>query len=217
MSSAAFVLLLKRWGWIILCGAALGGAGAWFASQTTAPLYRARAYLSMIPADMDWRIRDLTKELARNAAARFPAAALLQEVRQELALDWDDDALAQTLHASFDNVTLVMTIEALHENPQLTAALADAAARSFFAERTAYFAERDFAGSVDFARMPSEPELLRLAPNATTNALAGLTLGAGVGLALVLLLLRREEERLARPDVVERALQAPVLGVLSLD
>ena len=217
MSGAAFVLLLKRWGWIVLCCAALGGAGAWLASQTMTPLYRARAYLSMIPADMDWRIRDLTKELARNAAARFPAAALLQEVRQELALDWDDDALAQTLQASFDNVTLVITIEALHENPQLTVALADAAARSFFAERTAYFAERDFAGSVDFARMRSEPELRRLAPNATTNALAGLTLGAGVGLALVLLLLWQEEERLARPDVVERALHAPVLGVLSLD
>lgn len=217
MPGADFVLLLKRWGWIVLCSAALGGAGAWLASQTMTPLYRARADLSMIPADMDWRIRDLTKELARNAAARFPTAALLQEVRQELALDWDDDALARTLQASFDNVTLVITVEALHENPQLTVALADAAARGFWAERTAYFAERDFAGSVDFARMRPEPELIRLAPNAILNALAGLALGLGTGVALVLLLLWREEEWLARPDVVERALQAPVLAVLSLD
>lgn len=208
-------LLLRR-GWIILCGALLGAIGAWLATQTQPSLYRAHTFISMVPADMDWRVRDLTKELARNDAAQFPTRGLVQDVQTAIAPDMDVQALTQALNARFDHVTLIFTIEALHANPDMARMLATAAAQAHFAERSAYFAAQEFEGYIKLALAPAAPEVIRLSPNTRANTLAGLVLGLFAGTALVLLLYWRDEEKLARPDIAARTLDLPVLGSLAL-
>ena len=207
--------LLLRWGWVIVACALLGTAGAWIASANMSPLFRARHTISMVPADMDWRIRDLTKELAFNATARFPQPALVAQLEAEFGLPAAD--IASALRATFDNVTLIITIEALHSQSDMAGTLATAAAVAYFAEQTAYFAEQEFTGSVDFERVSTSPEIQKLAPNVLTNAMAGFVLGIAAGVALLLLLMWQEEERMVRPEVISRILELPVLGQLTLD
>ena len=99
----------------------------------------------------------------------------------------------------------------------MAGALATVAADTFFAEQSAYFVEQDFTGSVDFERISASPEIQQLAPNDWTNTLAGLVLGLAAGIALLLLFMWQEEERLARPEIISRNLELPVLGQLTLD
>lgn len=210
-----FKSLLLRWGWVAVICALLGATGAWIASTNTPTLFRGRQAISMVPADVDWRIRDLTKELAFNGTARFPQAALVEQVQSEVDLPASEVAAA--LSASFDNVTLIITVEAHHGQAEMAGRLATAATLAYFADQSAYFAEQDFTGLVDFEIVNFNPEIQQLAPNNMTNTLAGMALGLAVGVLLVLLLLWQEEERLARLDSIGRGLELPVLGQLSLD
>ncbi len=207
--------VLLRWGWMVVACAVLGATGAWIASVNMPALFRARHTISMVPADMDWRLRDLTKELAFNSTARFPQPALVAKVQTATGLAAAD--IAPALGAAFDPVTLIITIEALHPQADMAGTLATVAAAAYFAEQTAYFAEQEFTGSVDFARVSAHPEIQQLAPNVLTNTVAGGILGTAAGIVLLLLLLWQEEERMARPDIISRTLELPVLGQLVLD
>ena len=215
MSLPYYKPLLLRWGWVVVACALLGATGAWIASTNSTELFRARYYISLVPADMDWRIRDLAKELAFNSTARFPQADLVEQVRA--TMDLPPAEIATSLGASFDRGTLIITIEAHHTNADVAGALATVAADTFFAEQSAYFVEQDFTGSVDFERISASPEIQQLAPNDWTNTLAGLVLGLVAGIALLLFFMWQEEERLARPEIISRNLELPVLGQLTLD
>lgn len=210
-----FKSLLLRWGWVIVACALLGGTGAWIASANMPSLFRARQAISMVPADLDWRVRDLTKELAFNSTARFPQAALVEQVASEIGLPAAD--IASALNAAFDNVTLIITIESHHSQAEVAVAMATAAAQAYFADQTAYFAEQEFTGLVDFEMVGAESNVQQLAPNVLKNTLAGLVLGLAIGMVLVLMLLWQEEERLAQTESIGRSLELPVLGQLSLD
>ncbi len=207
--------LLLRWGWVIAACSLLGASGAWIASANMPALFRARHTISVVPADMDWRIRDLTKELAFNSTARFPQPNLVAQVQTATGLPVAD--IAPALRATFDNVTLLVTIEALHPRADMAGVLASAATEAYFAAQTAYFREQEFTGSIDFARVSASPEIQRLAPNVLSNTMAGFVLGLALGVALLLWLLWLEEERMVRPEVAGRTLELPVLGQITVD
>ena len=215
MSMPDYKPLLLRWGWVVVACAVLGATGAWIASANMPALFRARHTISLVPADVDWRIRDLTKELAFNSTARFPQPALLEQVQAETGLPATE--IAPALKAAFDNVTLIITIEAFHHQSDMAGTLATAAAEAYFAKQTAYFVQQEFTGSVDFEMVSTSPEILKLAPNILTNTIAGFILGTAAGVALLLLLVWQEEERMACPEIISRALKLPVLGQLTLD
>lgn len=211
--------LLLRWGWIVICCALLGAVAAWSFTQTLTPRYRARTYISMIPAEMDWRMRDLTKELAHNVTALFPAPALIEalQAQTDVATAMTADELARSLRASFDNGTLIIAIEAFHADPHAAGELAQVATRIFHAERSTYFTDRNFRDFIEFDIQATAPELTQIAPNTLSNTLAGLVLGLFAGTGLVLLLLWRDEEWLTRPEIVERTLNLPTLGIVTRD
>lgn len=215
MSLAEYMSLLRRRGWILVLCALLGLAAAGAVSAAAAPHYRARHAISMTPAEMDWRIRDLTKELAFNSAERFPLPALAAGVSADTGLPQSEveDALA----AAFDNVTLIITLEAHHMDADTARALADSAVDRYLEERIAFFEAQEFTGSIDLQRVSANPAIQKLAPNTRVNALAGFFLGLAAGASVLLFVLWREEESLARPEVVRRALGLPVLGQLALD
>ncbi len=211
--------LLRRWGWVVVVCTLLGTIAAWTFTQTLTPRYRARTYISMIPAEMDWRMRDLTKELARNVTTLFPAPSLIAALpaQTEVATTMTAAELARSLQASFDNGTLIITLEAFHTDPQAAGDLVQAATRIFHAERSTYFTDRNFRDFVEFEIQTAAPELLQIAPNTLSNTLAGLVLGLFAGTGLVLVLLWRDEEWLTRPEIVERALNLPTLGIIPQD
>ncbi len=164
-------------------------------------------------------MRDLTKELAHNATTLFPGPALitaLQE-RDDVAATMTPEELAHSLQASFDNVTLIITIEAFHTEPHTASALAQAATELFHTERSIWFADRNFQDFVEFDMQTKTPERIRIAPNVLSNTLAGLVLGLCTGTALILLLLWRDETWLTQPEIVEKALHLPTLGVITQD
>ncbi len=208
MTWSEYGRLLLRHGWLMVAGAAVCGALALGLTTVQEPVFRARARISMIPGVMDWRMRDLTKELARNAVATFPSDALLAAVEERTGLQAD----AGTLQAGWDDGELIITIEAFAGDAATAGILARTAVTEFHSRRSLQFTEQDFIEFIEFEIRNREPELQQIAPNVITNVLAGLFVGFAAGLALVLILHWRDEEWLLTRQAIERSVPQPVLG-----
>lgn len=202
--------LLLRHGWLMVAGAVVCGALTLGLTTVQEPVFRARARISMIPSVMDWRMRDLTKELARNAVATFPSDELLAAVQDQTGLQTD----AGGLRAGWDDGELIITIEAFAGDATTAGILARTAATEFHSQRSLQFTEQDFIEFIEFEIRNREPELQRIAPNVMTNVLAGLFVGFAAGLALVLILHWRDEEWLLTRQAIEKSVPQPVLGRL---
>ena len=197
----------------MVAGAAVCGALALGLTTVQEPVFRARVRISMIPGVMDWRMRDLTKELARNAVATFPSDELLAAVRDQTGLQTDADGLG----AGWDDGELIITIEAFAGDAATAETLVRAAATEFHSRRTLQFTEQDFNEFIEFEIRNREPELQQIAPNVMTNVLAGLFVGFAAGLALVLMLHWRDEEWLLTRQAIEKSVPQPVLGSIRLN
>ena len=197
----------------MVAGAAVCGALALGLTTVQEPVFRARTRISMIPGVMDWRMRDLTKELARNAVATFPSDELLAAVRDQTGLQTDADGLG----AGWDDGELIITIEAFAGDAATAETLVRAAATEFHSRRTLQFTEQDFNEFIEFEIRNREPELQQIAPNVMTNVLAGLFVGFAAGLALVLILHWRDEEWLLTRQAIEKSVPQPVLGSIRLN
>ena len=208
MTWSEYGRLLLRHGWLMVAGAAVCGALALGLATVQEPVFRARARISMIPGVMDWRMRDLTKELARNAVATFPSDELLAAVQDQTGLRTDADAL----RAGWDDGELIITIEAVAGDAATAGALAQTAAAAFHGQRTLQFTEQDFIEFIEFEIRNREPELQQIAPNVATNVLAGLFAGFAAGLALALILHWRDEEWLLTRHALENAVPQPIVG-----
>ncbi len=200
--------LLLRHGWLMMAGALVCGALALGLATLQEPIFRARIRISMIPGVMDWRMRDLTKELARNAVATFPSDELLAAVQDQTGLQVGADSLK----AGWDDGELIITIEALAGDVTTAGILARTAATEFHSRRSLQFTEQDFIEFIEFEIRNREPELQQIAPNAIPNVLAGLFVGFAAGLALVLILHWRDEEWLLTRQAIEKSVPQPILG-----
>ena len=210
MTWSEYGRLLLRHGWLMVAGAAVCGTLALGLSTVQEPVFRAQARISMIPSVMDWRMRDLTKELARNAVTTFPSDKLLAAVQDQTGLRTDADSLK----AGRDDGELIITIEAFAGDAVTAGTLARTAATEFHSQRTLQFTEQDFIEFIEFEIRNREPELQQIAPNVTTNVLAGLFIGFAAGLAWALILHWRDEEWLLTRHAIEKSVPQPVLGKL---
>ena len=212
MTWSEYGRLLLRHGWLMVAGATVCGALALALTTVQEPVFRARARISMIPGVMDWRMRDLTKELARNAVATFPSDNLLAAVAEQTGLQTD----ANHLKAGWDDGELIITIEAFAGDAATAGILARTAATEFHSQRSLQFTEQDFIEFIEFEIRNRDPELQQIAPNVTTNALAGLFVGFAAGLVLALFLHWRDEEWLLTRYAIENAVPQPVVGSIRL-
>ncbi|MCY4521419.1 MAG: hypothetical protein OXC13_11650 [Caldilineaceae bacterium] len=205
--------LLLRHGWLMVAAAAVCGALALGLTTVQEPVFRARVRISMLPGVMDWRMRDLTKELARNAVATFPSDELLAAVRDQTGLQTNADGL----RAGWDDGELIITIEAFAGDAATAGTLARTAATAFHSRRSLQFTEQEFIEFIEFEIRNREPELQQIAPNVMTNVLAGLFVGFAAGLTLVLILHWRDEEWLLTRQAIEKSVPQPVLGSIRLN
>ncbi len=204
--------ILWRRGWIILLCAVLAGGAAFVLSRQQTPTYRASQVLLIQPSRNDLGLTEATTRLMNSYQVYLNSTIIAQRVIDNLRLDLLAGELLGdvTIESNRDSLTVQIDVD-----------LADCAIASRVAaewgnqlviyrnqeNQTAHQEDRIAALPVDAPRCPTS-----VTPNVPINTVAGLMLGAVVGVVIVFVLEYLESNMIRRRDDIERGLNLPVLA-----
>ncbi len=168
-----YVLLVKRWVWMLLLGVIVCSSATYLVSTFLRPVYQASAFLIV---DLGSSTPDGIAESQTLAHLMTTPVVLTPVVEQHAGMSMADLTAMLAVKPQADAQIIELDVQA--QNPYLASELANQVSQSF-----ARYANHQVAGSVQAipAQVPALPS--------QKHVLLDATLGGGTGLALCLLLL----------------------------
>ena len=212
---------LRRFWWIILGCAVVGGGVAFALAASTTPIFQSTSSL-YFALSQGGNAVDLnqgstyTQNQMLSFAQLATSSRVLQPVIDDLGLDTTPKLLARTLEVSIPQSTVVLEIQASSPDPEQAAIIADAVSSSLVTVVT------DIAPTgvdstptvkaeiIDKAVVPTVQAL----PNKTLDAALGILLGLLIGL-LIAFSVAVLDTRISTAEALGEATGKPVLGVVS--
>jgi len=204
--------ILRRRGWIILLVAVLTAAAALGVSKLQTPIYRATVKLSVVPARPDWGGSQSTKDLLNNFVINIKTHRMANRVIDHAQLDMSSYDLLEKLEISAELSNFTIDIAAKDPDPSVAMQIAQTTAELFADDREAWNQRQDKSDRIDVNVVDDARDAPLFKPKMLMNGIAGVILGALIGLLIVYLLEWLEADILRTPQVVERTIGVPVLG-----
>lgn len=182
MYLSALTTLLRRWWWLLVTATLISGSMGYLFGAQMAPTYEATTRLLIGPVHGDLNTQRAASQLTLSYAELIRSQAVVQATIDELSLGVSPSRLAETIQASANTATRVLTVTLESPDPESGATIVNALARNLIA-----FATRDSTNAegqltvIDSARPAS-------APMASRAGLFG-TVGAFIGFFLALVLI----------------------------
>ena len=211
-----YLQILRRWGWVIVLVAVVGGASALIFSLQLTPLYSASIELSVQPARADWGLSNVVKELLRNHAENIHTHTVAADVIDRAQLDMTSDQLLSKLFVTTDASTFSLTIEARDYDPIVAQQIVQTVGEVFVEDRDAWNQEQDKRDRIDVRirdNVYSRGYSLH-SPKKKVNALAGAVFGGLLGSLVVFAIEWMTRDLVRSRQDVERDLQVAVLGAI---
>lgn len=212
MELREYLRILRRRGWIIVLTAVLTAAVALGISKLQTPTYRARVQISAVPARLDWGGSQSTKELLNNFVINIKTHRMANRVIDHAQLDMSSYDLLEKMEVSAELSNFSIDIAAKDPDPTVAMQIAQTTAELFAQDREEWNQRQDKQDRIDVAVVDDARDAPLFRPNLLVNGVAGVVLGALVGLLIVFLLEWLEADILQTPQVVERTIGVPVLG-----
>ncbi len=137
MELREYVLLFWRWLWLIVLGAVVAGAIAFFVSRSQTPIYQSTAVLLVSEGKADsneYRSLLVGEQLAQSYVTRLKNYEVLAQAISNLGLDMKPEQLVSRVNVTLLNNTQLIKLSVSDPNPELASALANEIPR-VFAER----------------------------------------------------------------------------------
>jgi capsular polysaccharide biosynthesis protein len=207
-------ILIKR-GWIIVLMVILTTLSAIVFSKLQTPIYKSTIALSAVPSrPADWGQSQAIKNLLRLYVQQMQSPIMIQPVVDKLQLDVSPDKFVSQVNLSADEATLVITIEARHELPEVAAKMAQTLAEAFVSQHEKENLEIDQRDRILVKILYNATSPGIFSPKTSVNALAGAILGGLIGLLVVFVLEWLESDIVRTPDDLERHIGVTVLGAI---
>ncbi|HNS02688.1 MAG TPA: Wzz/FepE/Etk N-terminal domain-containing protein [Anaerolineae bacterium] len=209
-----YLKILRKRGWIIIVLALLAAGLAFAISQVQTPTYKAKVSVSVLPARPDWGLGSTAKELLRNFAVNIKTHKTARQVIDRAQLDMSTYDLLSKVEVNPVGDQFLIEIAAEDQEPAVAVTIAMAFANQFIDERNAYYQQQDKADRIEVKLVDDVIDAPLFKPKPLLNAIAGLVLGALLGLLIVFALEWLEADILRTPAAVERSLGVAVLGTI---
>jgi capsular polysaccharide biosynthesis protein len=209
-----YLNILRKRGWIIIVLALLAAGAAFAISQVQTPAYKAKATVSVVPARPDWGLGNTAKDLLRNFAVNIKTHKTARQVIDAAQLDMSTYDLLSKVEVNPVGDQFLIEISAEDQEPAVAVNIAMAFANQFVSERNAYYQQQDKADRIEVKLVDDIIDAPLFKPKPLLNAIAGLVLGALLGLLIVFALEWLEADILRTPASVERSLGLSVLGTI---
>ena len=209
-----YLKILRKRGWIIVALALLAALAAFGISQVQTPIYKAKATVSVVPARPDLGLGMTAKDLLRNFAVNIKTHKTARQVIDAAQLDMSTYDLLSKVEVNSVGDSFMIEISAEDQEPAVATSIALAFANQFIAERNAYYQQLDKNERIEVKLVDDVIDAPLFKPKPLLNAIAGLVLGALLGLLIVFLLEWLEADILRTPAAIERTLGLGVLGAI---
>lgn len=214
MSLSDYGRILWRRGWIVLLCAVLAGAAAFVFSRQQTPTYRASQVLLIQPSRNDLGLTEATTRLMNSYQVYLNSTIIAQRVIDNLQLDRTPGDLLGDVTIQSDRNNLTVQIDVDGQDCAIAARVASEWGNQLVIYRnqenqTVRQEDRIDAIPADTPKCPTS-----VTPNVTINTIAGVLLGAAIGVVIVFVLEYLESSMIRRRDDVERGLELPVLATI---
>jgi capsular polysaccharide biosynthesis protein/Mrp family chromosome partitioning ATPase len=129
VKETGFVTLAKRWWWFLALGAVLSGIVAYAAASRLTPTYEAQVQLLTGPINTDFGTLRAAGELARTYSELSTSRPVIDGTIRSLRLPHNRDELRDSVTATSNEVTRIVTIRVRDEQPGRAAQMANQLAR----------------------------------------------------------------------------------------
>lgn len=219
----AYLLLLKRWFWLIILGAVLGGLAGLTLSQMSPPVYRASTSLVVrLDGGRNYSLDEgaqLTERITLVYAELLRKRTLLDEAIMSLGLDTTAESLARRVYATVSPNTMVLVLTVDDRDPDRAASIANMLAELLKRQDNSFLGARyAFARPSLSVIEPAIPPLSATRSSAFQGLILGLITGvlATTGAIVMIEFLddrvrtsRRAEEATGLPTVAAIAYSGP--------
>jgi capsular polysaccharide biosynthesis protein len=129
VENTSFIYLVKRYWWVLLLGAALGGAAANYAASKMAPTYEAKVSLLSGPINASYDAQRAAGNLGRTYAGLASSGPVLERAIGTTHARTTVDALRKNVTAISNDVTRIVDVRVRDGGREMSANLANAVAR----------------------------------------------------------------------------------------
>ena len=213
--------ILVRFSPILILTSIIGLSGATYLNFVTVPIYNASADVFVTTPTVALDVGSLatgsnfTEQRVVSYAQIISGPATLEPVIKQLGLDVTPSELANDIHASAPNGTVLIRIEVTSKDPNKAAAIANAVAVQF--EKTVQELEltsADTGTNIKVTPVRSAlPNYTPSSPKKSLNIVLGLILGFGVGASIITIILFFDRT-VKNEDHLEKL---PLLGTIRFD
>ncbi len=125
MKETGFVSLAKRWWWFLLAGALIAGGFAYAGAARLTPTYEAEVQLLTGPINTDFGTLRAAGELARTYSELATSRPVVDGTIRSLRLQQTREELRESITATANEVTRIVTIRVRDEDPKRAAQIAN--------------------------------------------------------------------------------------------
>ncbi|MFN8499266.1 MAG: Wzz/FepE/Etk N-terminal domain-containing protein [Anaerolineae bacterium] len=209
--------MLRRRGWIILAVAVIAAISAFvFSRFLVTPAYRSEVLLSVLSTrTADYGSNLGAKGVVNNFAETIRQDdALAAQVADRLKLDLPPDTIKGRIQVDPDELNVTIRIRAEDGDPIIAKNIAQTYAQAFVEQRDIANQQMDQRDRVEVRILRNARDGDRFKPQTRTNTLAGLAVGALLGLLVVFALEYASAGTIRTASDIERYIGAPVLGMI---
>ena len=211
MHVSTYLELARRWWFTLLVATWVAGVAGYLVASQVPPTFEARAQLLVGPVNTDFNTLRASGQVAQTYAALATSTSVVEEAVQRVGVPLEPADVTETMRATANEVTRILSIRVQHGDPNVAAAVAN--------EIGAVIRDRANEGTVrpegtvtivEAAAAPTAP----IAPS--VSLIAALSALAGLLLALVLASLVEYLSGAVRTpaEVANGRLAAPLLGIV---
>lgn len=209
-----YILLAKRWTWLVVLGIVICGLGTYLGSKLVAPVYRASSTLTIT-------LNSSTSAYDNISASQLVAATYAQLITSPEMLR---PVLAHHPGITLEQFTTMVTAKAQpntsiieiavdNSKPELAAQLANELAENFsyYANNQLHYASSQLSGEVRIS--PASTPIVPIKPRPLTYGGIGALVGLGLSLGLIVLF-EWADDRLKKPEEIQDVLELDTLAVI---